>query len=81
MNEAEQGIAEHEHLMRELVENNPLFSVFMLVEVDAALAGTLASSCSRGKKTGQGTRCPSRASSDQIRKFASAAPRANIFYS
>ena len=36
MSEAERRIAEHERLMRELVDNDPLFSVFMLVEVDAA---------------------------------------------
>jgi hypothetical protein len=35
MSEAERRIAEHERLMRELVEDDPLFSVFMLVEVDA----------------------------------------------
>ena len=35
MSEAERRIAEHERLMQELVENDPLFSVFTLVEVDA----------------------------------------------
>jgi hypothetical protein len=35
MNEAEQRIAEYERRMRELVENDPLFGIFMLVDVDA----------------------------------------------
>ena len=39
MSEAERRIAEHERLMRELVDNDPLFSVFMLVEVDATDSG------------------------------------------
>jgi len=39
MSEAEQRIVEHERLMRELVENDPLFSVFMLVEVDGGRDG------------------------------------------
>jgi hypothetical protein len=34
MSEAERRIAEHEALMRELVENDPLFSVFTIVEVE-----------------------------------------------
>jgi hypothetical protein len=36
MSEAKRRIAEHERLMRELIENDPLFSVFVLVEIDAA---------------------------------------------
>jgi hypothetical protein len=39
MSEAERRIAEHERLMRDLVENDPLFSVFMLVEVEAPAGG------------------------------------------
>ena len=35
MNEAERRIAEHEDMIRDLVENDPLFSVFMVVEVNA----------------------------------------------
>lgn len=35
MSEAERRAAEHERSMRELVENDPLFSVFMLVEVES----------------------------------------------
>ena len=35
MNEAERRIAEHEDMIRDLVENDPLFSVFMVVEVKA----------------------------------------------
>jgi hypothetical protein len=35
MSEAERRIAEQERLMRELVENDPLFDVFMVVEVNA----------------------------------------------
>jgi hypothetical protein len=34
MNEAERRIAEHEAMIRELVENDPLFSIFTVVEVD-----------------------------------------------
>ena len=35
MSEAERRIAEHERLMQELVENDPLFAIFTVVEVDA----------------------------------------------
>jgi hypothetical protein len=35
MNEAERRIAEHESMIRDLVENDPLFSIFTVVEVDA----------------------------------------------
>ena len=34
MSEAERRAAENERLIRELVENDPLFGVFTLVEVD-----------------------------------------------
>jgi hypothetical protein len=34
MNEAERRIAEHDTMIRDLVENDPLFSVFTVVEVD-----------------------------------------------
>jgi hypothetical protein len=34
MNEAERRIAEHDTMIRELVENDPLFSVFTVVGVD-----------------------------------------------
>jgi hypothetical protein len=39
MSKAERRAAEQERLMRELVENDPLFSVFVLVEVDAGELG------------------------------------------
>ena len=39
MSEAERRAAEQERLVRELVENDPLFSVFVLVEVDAGELG------------------------------------------
>jgi hypothetical protein len=35
MNEAERRIVEHEIMIRELVENDPLFSIFTVVEVDS----------------------------------------------
>jgi hypothetical protein len=34
MNEAERRIAEHEEMIRELVENDPLFAVFTVVAVE-----------------------------------------------
>ena len=34
MNEAERRIAEHEDMIRGLVENDPLFAIFTVVEVD-----------------------------------------------
>jgi hypothetical protein len=34
MSEAERRIAEHERMIRDLVENDPLFSIFMVVEVE-----------------------------------------------
>jgi hypothetical protein len=35
MNEADRRIVEHEIMIRELVENDPLFSIFTVVEVDS----------------------------------------------
>jgi hypothetical protein len=35
MNEAERRIAEYEIMIRELVENDPLFSIFTVVEVES----------------------------------------------
>jgi hypothetical protein len=34
MTEAEQRLTEHECMIRDLVENDPLFSVFTVVEID-----------------------------------------------
>jgi hypothetical protein len=39
MSEAERRAADQERLMRELVENDPLFSLFVVVEVDAGETG------------------------------------------
>jgi hypothetical protein len=78
MNEAEQRIAEYERRMRELVENDPLFSIFMLADVDADDRRDGRKFVIARKEGGQGSGCPSRAWSDQTRKFASAAPRQYI---
>jgi hypothetical protein len=34
MNEAERRIAEHDDMIRDLVENDPLFQIFTVVETD-----------------------------------------------
>jgi hypothetical protein len=45
MNEAEQRIAEYERRMRELVENDPLFSILCSSTSMLTVARTVANSC------------------------------------
>ena len=36
MNEAERRIAEHDNMIRDLVENDPLFQIFTVVETETS---------------------------------------------